>query len=472
MSQNLAYGASTGDPAGYRRAIGVFRAGPERDDTEDTMMTRARSVAAGAAATLLTLTLTTALVGCGSLPTSAAGSERDAPAPTTPAQTEPAGGGQPGGQDPTTEPSEPPAPQPETVSFTSNVEDGKGNVKVSTLVKVQAKNGSLAGVSLTYRGVTRQGKQIKGSVKGALSADKASWTATERLEPSATYTLTTSGKGAGGAETEKSSFRTAQLSSDEETYASIAPQPGSVVGMGMPVVLTFDVPVEDRATFQKNLRVITTPKQEGTWSWLSDTQVRFRPKNWWKPGTKVRAYADINGLAAGNGVYGQKAVSTNFSVTRQQLMTRINLRTHQAKVYINGDLVRQIPISAGKSGWATRSGYKLIMERRPLVRMTGVSIGIDRGSSEDFELNVRYAMRITASGEYLHAAPWNSGRFGNSNASHGCVGMSTANAIWLYNRVRQGDPVITTGSNKGIEKGNGYADWDVSYSEYKRGSAI
>ena len=91
------------------------------------------------------------------------------------------------------------------MSFTSNVEDGKGNVKVSTLVKVQAKNGSLAGVSFTFRGVTRQGKQIKGSVKGALSADKSSWTATERLEPSATYTLTTSGKGARGAETEKSS---------------------------------------------------------------------------------------------------------------------------------------------------------------------------------------------------------------------------------------------------------------------------
>ncbi len=108
-----------------------------------------------------------------------------------------------------------------------------------------------------------------------------------------------------------------------------------------------------------------------------------------------------------------------------------------------------------------------------MVRMTGVSIGIDRGSD-------RRTSRSTSgtpcgsppAGEYLHAAPWNSGRFGNSNGSHGCVGMSTANAIWLYNRVRQGDPVITTGSNKGIEKGNGYADWDVSYAEFKKGSAI
>ena len=216
----------------------------------------------------------------------------------------------------------------------------------------------------------------------------------------------------------------------------------------------------------------STPAQEGSWSWLSDTEVRYRPKNWWKPGTKVKAWADINGLAAGNGVYGQKAVATEFTVSKKTLVTRINLRTHQAKVYTNDKLTRTIPISAGKPGWATRSGVKLIMDKRPMVRMTGVSIGIDRGSDEDFALNVRYAMRITASGEYLHAAPWNSGRFGNSNGSHGCVGMSTANAIWLYNRVRQGDPVITTGSNKGIEKGNGWADWDVSYAEFKKGSAI
>jgi lipoprotein-anchoring transpeptidase ErfK/SrfK len=432
----------------------------------------ARSVAAGAAATLLSLALATTLVGCGSLPTSAAGGEREVPAPAAPAEPS-ASEAAPGNGQPTTETSEPPAPpEPEAVSFTSNVEDGKGNVKVSTLVNVRAANGSLSTVSLRYRGVTRQGKQIDGTVKGALSADKTSWTATERLEPSSTYTLTTTGKGASGSETEKSSFRTAQLSSDRETYAEIAPQSGSVVGIGMPVVLTFDLPIRDRAAFEKNLHVESTPAQQGTWSWLSDTEVRYRPKSWWKPGTKIKAWADINGLAAGNGVYGQRAVSTSFTVSKKTLLTRINLKTHQARVYINGQLARRIPISAGKPGWATRSGVKLIMERRPLVRMTGESIGINEGSSEDFDLNVRYAMRITASGEYIHAAPWNSGIFGERNGSHGCVGMSTSNAIWLYNRVRAGDPVITTGSSKGIEKGNGWADWDVSYAEFAKGSAL
>ena len=106
--------------------------------------------------------------------------------------------------------------------------------------------------------------------------------------------------------------------------------------MGMPVILTFDLPVEDRAAFEKKLRVQSTPAQEGTWSWLSDTEVRYRPKNWWKPGTRVKVSADINGVAAGNGIYGQSAVATDFTVSKRTLVTRINLKTHQAKVYING----------------------------------------------------------------------------------------------------------------------------------------
>ena len=438
-----------------------------------------RSVVAGAAATLLTLALTTTLVGCGTIPTTAAGSQRDAQAPTAPADKPAPGAEQPGqgsSQDPTGEPqpSDPPTPEPTPVSFTSNVTDGKGGVKVNTLVNVKATDGSLATVALSFRGVTRQGKQIKGTVKGALSADKKSWTASERLEPSSTYTLTSTGKSVTGvAATQKSSFRTAQLTADQETFASIAPQPESLVGIGMPVALTFDVPVEDRAAFQKNLHVQSTPAQEGSWSWLSDTEVRYRPKNWWKPGTKVKAWADINGLAAGNGVYGQKAVATEFTVSKKTLVTRINLRTHQAKVYTNDKLTRTIPISAGKPGWATRSGVKLIMDKRPMVRMTGVSIGIDRGSD-------RRTSRSTSSTPCVSrpAASTCTPRRGtpvgsaNSNGSHGCVGMSTSNAIWLYNRVRQGDPVITTGSNKGIEKGNGWADWDVSYAEFKKGSAI
>src|SRR3546814_4973900 len=39
-----------------------------------------------------------------------------------------------------------------------------------------------------------------------------------------------------------------------------------------------------------------------------------------------------------------------------------------------------------------------------------------------------WAMRLTYSGEFIHAAPWSVGSQGSANVSHGCTGMSTENA--------------------------------------------
>ena len=57
-------------------------------------------------------------------------------------------------------------------------------------------------------------------------------------------------------------------------------------------------------------------------------------------------------------------------------------------------------------------------------------------------------MRVTYSGEFLHAAPWSVGSQGYANVSHGCTGMSTANAAWLYNISKRGDVVEYTGTDR------------------------
>ena len=115
-----------------------------------------------------------------------------------------------------------------------------------------------------------------------------------------------------------------------------------------------------------------------------------------------------------------------------------------------------------------RSGTKLIMDKLYTTRMTNQMIG----AREEYDLRVKYAMRITSSGEFLHAAPWNAGHFGRRNASHGCVGMSTRDASWLFHHTLIGDPVVTTGTSRRVEHGNGYSDWNISYAQYKKGSAL
>jgi len=147
---------------------------------------------------------------------------------------------------------------------------------------------------------------------------------------------------------------------------------------------------------------------------------------------------------------------------------RINLASDVAKVYRNGKVVRTIYVSAGKPGWQTRSGVKLIMGKEYNKKMTNEMIG----AKEDYTLVSQYAMRITNSGEFIHSAPWNAGYFGRSNASHGCTGMSNADAGWLYTHTLVGDPVITTGTSRQMELGNGYGDWNLSYGKYKQGSAL
>ncbi len=108
---------------------------------------------------------------------------------------------------------------------------------------------------------------------------------------------------------------------------------------------------------------------------------------------------------------------------------RVNTQTHQMKVWVNKRLLRTLPITTGKAGFTTRSGTKVIIEKFASKRMRSETIGIGKNSSEYYDLdNVQWAMRLTYSGEFIHAAPWSVGSQGYANVSHGCTGMSTANA--------------------------------------------
>jgi lipoprotein-anchoring transpeptidase ErfK/SrfK len=412
------------------------------------MVMQTRRRLCGAAGAVL---LATALAACGGTSTEpVAISSRQ---PSAPASTEPA---------------PPPMPKPDPVTFKSNVKKGSGNVKVDTVVTVKTNWGTLTKVKLSYTNTDRHGRKQHGTVPGKISKDRTQWTASDRLEPGAAYKLISVGKNwVNQPNTNTSSFRTQNLSLDEQTFPSLYPLKGSHVGVGMPVIVTFDVPVRNKREFEKNLHVTSSPAQEGSWHWYSSREVRFRPKNYWKPGTKVTVAANINGLNAGGGIYGQLSRKTSFTVGRS-MITKINLSTDVAKVYRNGKFVRRIYVSGGKPGWQTRSGIKLIMDKLYTTRMTNQMIG----AREEYDFRVKYAMRITISGEFLHAAPWNAGHFGRRNASHGCVGMSTADAAWLFHRTLIGDPVITTGSSRGMEYGNGYSDWNMSYAQYKKGSSL
>jgi lipoprotein-anchoring transpeptidase ErfK/SrfK len=164
--------------------------------------------------------------------------------------------------------------------------------------------------------------------------------------------------------------------------------------------------------------------------------------------------------------------SADFTVG-QSVVMRANLGTDRMKVLLNGKLARTIPITGGKPGLETRSGTKLIVEKFLSKRMDAATVGVSPSSPDYYNIpDVQYAQRVTFSGEFLHAAPWSVYAQGNTNVSHGCVGMSTANARWLFHLTHRGDPVEVTGSSRSLEPGNGWTDWNESFTAFKKGSAL
>jgi lipoprotein-anchoring transpeptidase ErfK/SrfK len=402
------------------------------------------------AATALVAAGALALAGCGS--TSAPGAGGAGGGDTTPVggSTQPSGGS-----------SSDSAP---AVRVTANVRRGADDVPVDKVLSVKATDGRLTQVTVTG---------AKSTVDGKVAADGTGWTAEDLLEPGTAYTLKATAVGQDGrATTTTSRFHTRALTLDQQTYPSVAPLDGETVGVGMPVVVHFDVPVSDKASFERHMHVEATPAQAGSWYWVSDTEAHWRPKTYWKAGSKVSVHVDVNSVPAGNGIFGQEDRDLTFHVGDAHVY-KVNARTDEMKVYSNGKLLRTIPITTGKPGFTTRSGVKVIIEKFPVKRMNSETIGIGKNNPNYYDIdNVQWAMRMTYSGEFLHAAPWSVGSQGHENVSHGCTGMSTANADWLYHMTLRGDVVETTGTDRSMEFGNGYGDWNMSFADYKAGSAL
>ncbi len=345
-----------------------------------------------------------------------------------------------------------------------NVPRGAREVPVERTVEVGAEHGRLSAVHLAA-GDRR--------IPGSLDADGATWRATERLEPGTTYALrVVATDDAGERVVETRSFRTRALSLDEQTFASVAPLDGETVGIGMPVVVTFDVPVQDRARFERHMSVTSQPQQAGSWHWISSTEARWRPREYWRPGTRVKVDLDLNSLPAGAGIYGQESRTLAFEVGEAHVY-RVDAAAHQMRVFSGGKLVNTFPITTGKEGFTTRSGVKVIMEKSESRRMNSETVGIAAGSADSYDIdNVQWAMRLTSSGEFIHAAPWSVGSQGVANVSHGCTGMSTEDAAWLYSLTRRGDVVEYVGTDRPMTVENGWGDWNVPFREYRAGSAL
>lgn len=353
------------------------------------------------------------------------------------------------------------------LSLTTNVRPGATDVPVSTLLRVTATGGKVSDVRVTSTAKGRNTVPVTGKVD-----DKGTWTARSRLDPAARYTVEATATGTDGAtKTSTTRFTTAQVARADEVFPTLTPVQGGPFGVAQPVVVHFDTPVTNKAEFERNMHVTSVPAQEGSWGWFDDQTVHWRPKQHWKPGTKVTLDANLNGVDAGKGRFGQLNRTLELTIGKDQ-QGKVDIAKHTITWLRDGKPVGTWPMTAGKPGFTTRSGTKVVMEKAENITMNSETTGIAQDSAEGYEVKAALALRVTSSGEFIHSAPWNAGNFGVRNASHGCVGLSNDSMYSVYTTAQIGDPVVFTGSDRTLEVGNGWSEWDLSWDEWRAKSAL
>ncbi|MBT2440486.1 L,D-transpeptidase family protein [Streptomyces sp. ISL-36] len=309
---------------------------------------------------------------------------------------------------------------------------------------------------------------------GELTADGQRWRSTGSLTAGARYTVRVSTEdedGAPGART--FTFETAPAKG--ALTVEFGPEAGKY-GVGQPLTADLSLPVKDRAAravVERALKVRSTPSVEGSWHWVDDKKLHYRPKDYWPVGAVISATANLQGVKVGDKLYGGESKPLKLTIG-DRIEAVADAGSHYMTVRRNGEVINTIPVTTGKPGFSTRNGIKVVLGKEYFVRMRGTSVGIAEGSSESYDLPVYYATRVTWSGEYVHAAPWSVGSQGVANVSHGCVGMSTGNAAWFYETVRPGDIVKTINSYGDTMDtfGNGFGDWNLPWDKWRKGSAL
>ncbi|MFB6818703.1 Ig-like domain-containing protein [Streptomyces sp. NPDC056347] len=350
----------------------------------------------------------------------------------------------------------------------SNARDGDAKVAPGRPLEVTVKGdeGRITDVSA----VDTAGRHLAGE----LDADGRRWHSTMPLAAGVRYTVRVSTEdedGAPGART--LSFGT--TSTKELLEVSFGPQAGTY-GVGQPVVAQLSAPVADqasRARVERGLRVRSTPAVTGSWYWVDDQTLHYRPKGYWPARASIEVTSGLAGVKLTDTLYGAPAKALKLT-TGARIEAVTDAVAHTMTVKRDGKVINTIPVTTGKPGFATRNGVKVVLGKEYYVRMRGETIGIAEGSSDSYDLPVYYATRVTWSGEYVHAAPWSTGSQGYANVSHGCTGMSTGQAEWFYNTVRPGDIVTVVGSQGEMMTpfDNGFGDWNLSWAAWLKGSAL
>ncbi len=347
--------------------------------------------------------------------------------------------------------------------------DGAADVSPVEPLEISVTDGELSEVTV----VDAAGATVPGAV--AESDDQSGtevWTPETQLAYGTSYTLTAL---AHNADDEVATATTTFTTVTPATVStpSIGPLDGTVVGVGLPIRVYFDQPVTDKAAVESHLVVTSSNPTDGVWSWLTDSEVHFRPSEYWPENTEVTLDANLYGVNFGDGIWGEKNRTVAFSMGARHVSTP-HVGNHTLQVYDGDQLVQTFPMSAGGPDFPSRNGPHVVTELNRDRVMDSSTYGVPVDSPNGYRTPVEYAVRLSNNGEFVHAAPWSVAQQGFENVSHGCINLSTDRAAWFFNFSQPGDVVEirnSIGPTLSAADGDIY-DWAIPWDEWQAGSAL
>ncbi|MGY1497449.1 Ig-like domain-containing protein [Streptomyces sp. QTS52] len=350
-------------------------------------------------------------------------------------------------------------------------DDGSRSVRPDNPLLVRVPSGRLESVK-----VVRAQDAQESAVSGRVSEDGLSWRPDDpRLALAARYTVDVVALDAHGRRSARHTTFTTYVP-DERFIGYVTPENRATVGTGMIVSLEFNREIRNRAAVERAVHVTAEPAVDIRPHWFGAERLDFRPEEYWAPGTRVTVDLALRDVEGAPGVYGIQRRTFAFTVGRSQV-SLVDAAAHTMEVRRDGDLLATVPITAGSPKNTTYNGKMVVTEMLEVTRMNSRTVGF--GGEYDIP-DVPHAMRLTTSGTFLHGNYWAPDAFGNTNVSHGCVGLkdvkggsSDSPAGWFFDRSLVGDVIeVVHSKDKKVAPDNGLGGWNMGWKEWTAGSAV
>ncbi|HET7900770.1 MAG TPA: Ig-like domain-containing protein [Candidatus Nanopelagicales bacterium] len=336
---------------------------------------------------------------------------------------------------------------------------------------VAASKGGISAITVTE-------VESKDQLTGVTGAGGKEWVSDEPPKPGAKYAVSATVVDGDHTSQVRLAVLVSAVPAAQKMSFGMLPGSNRTVGVNAPVVIRFEHKVTKKADVENALTVSSTTPVEGSWHWVSSSELHFRPKNPWPAHTQVRVEALFDGLQMSDTRWGTRDVTASFQ-TGDAHEVFVDDKTKTFTLKVNGKVKYVWPTSLGRPEYETRTGNYIVLERDPLREMTSCAAKItcDKASKDYYDLQVQWATRLSWSGTFIHAAPWSVAKQGLVDSSHGCIHLTIDRAKTYFDQALYGDIVHVLRTSRPIDdlvaKGDpGASDWNLTWEQYVNASAL